>query len=75
MAEHLPEILRCPVCGARPDISKCDGWPKDCGPAPWSAVCYSTRPIEHCIGGNGDNQREAMEVWNADVKRYEMSHG
>jgi len=60
------------VCGARPDIDICDGWPKDCGPAPWYANCYKTGPVEHCIGGNGDTKREAIEVWNADVCRYQQ---
>jgi hypothetical protein len=70
MAAHLPSLLQCPVCKGHPDIGVCEGWPKDCGPAPWYATCYKRGPIEHCLGGNGDNQRDAMEVWNKAVRDY-----
>lgn len=73
MPHRLPEAVKCPVCGSRPDIGVCDDWPKDSGPAPWYANCYSTQPIEHCVGGNGDNHRDAVDVWNRAVRNYRAS--
>lgn len=73
MANHLPEALPCPICKGRPDIDICTGWPRDLSPPAWYANCYSTQPIEHCIGGNGDNQREAVEVWNKAVHAHVSS--
>lgn len=69
MGPHLPEPERCPTCGLRPVLGLCEPWPKDAGAQPWYAICYSLRPIEHCVGVNGDSFRDAVEKWNAEVHR------
>lgn len=69
MAQHLPQTLPCPVCGSRPSIDVCAPWPRDCGPPAWYAICYQPGEDEHCVGVNGDNQRNVMEVWNEEVAR------
>ena len=70
MPIHLPEMLKCPVCGSRPDIGKCEPWDaKEYGPAPWYACCYRGGENEHCVAANGDTQRAVMDEWNAEVAR------
>lgn len=30
--------------------------------------CYSLHPEEHFVGVNGDNQLDAIKLWNAEVE-------
>lgn len=65
----------CPICGGRADIDVVAPWPRDAGKAPYYANCYRMTPIEHCVGVNGDTQRETMELWNAEVDRIADVNG
>jgi len=69
MPPHLPGVLRFPTCNRLPKIGRCEPWPKDAGPQPWYAVCYSLGPYEHAVGVNGDSHHDVMEKWNAEVTR------
>lgn len=66
----IPKPRACPVCGSLPYVEQCEPWPRGQGPAPWAAGCYSMRPIEHFVGVNGDNQLDAIKLWNSEAERH-----
>lgn len=65
----IPRPSACPVCGSQPYVERCEPWPQGHGPAPWAAGCYSQRPFEHLVGVNGDNQLDAIKLWNSEVEK------
>ena len=69
MALHLPSLLPCPVCGAKPEVDECGPWPAGMGPAPWYVGCYRSGSDEHFVGVNADTKRQAMLDWNNEVER------
>lgn len=65
----IPRPTACPVCGAQPYVEQCDPWPRWHGRAPWAVGCYSLHPIEHFVGVNGDNQLDAIRLWNSEAEK------
>lgn len=65
----IPRPSACPVCGAQPYVEQCEPWPIRLGKAPWAVGCYSQTPDEHFVGINGDNQFDAIKLWNSEVKK------
>jgi len=60
----IPRACLCPVCNSQPFVERCEPWPRGEGPAPWAVGCYRTMPEEHFVGVNGDNQLDAIRLWN-----------
>lgn len=69
MAQHLPEALRCPICGDRPDVGECGPATKETGPLGWYAGCYKPSGPEHCVMANGDTRSQAIINYNAEVAK------
>lgn len=68
----MARIPECPVCKRTPDIGLCEPWPRSAGPQPWHAGCYSTNPVEHYIGDNGDTRAEAVANWRKAVAAHQI---
>lgn len=65
----------CPYCGRQPHIERCEPWPKEAGPQPWYAGCYSGGEREHFIGTNGDTRADALKNWEQEVNRHDPQPG
>jgi len=69
MIIRIPLPSACPICGQLPFIGRCEPWPRNEGPAPWAVGCYSNFPKEHFVGVNGDNQLDAIQLWNMEADK------
>jgi hypothetical protein len=65
----IPKLAFCPVCGRAPFVEQCEPWPKAYGPPPWAVGCYAMSPDEHFFGVNGDNQLDAIHLWNSEADK------